>query len=347
MRLPGKDGFTLMEVVVAVAIVAILAGAITPVVFRELQSARSEATSRELSGIEKGLLDFYADTGRFPSEAEGLQALITDPGVPGWQGPYVSDSQQDPSLALAADAFGSAYVYDLNPNVVPGGGYDLLVASPGVNKIQDAGSRNHPWNLGSAADDLFALVSTAAQRRLNEEEADRELNALGQACAEYYRDHAVFPAAYAVLVPDYLAGGLGNDALTDGWQTPYGRRLYQTGPAAPTLLVYSYGPDRADDQGTDDDLAVWVSSVPPGRKTTLFELEIAQAALNANSSLPLVGSWSGSSGIRAQLGLADVFDQDGWGHDYRVHASSRLVYSSGPDANPNQTADNLPTGVGP
>lgn len=347
MRLPKAEGFTLMEVIVAVAIVALLAGAITPVVFRELQSARSEATSRELDGIQQALLDFYGDTGRFPTEAEGLAALITDPGVAGWAGPYLSDPRQDPTQALAADSFGSAFVYDLNPNVTSGGTFDVLVASPGADRVQDAGSRNHPWDLTAAEDDLFALVSAAAQRRLNEDEADRELNALGEACAEYYRDHAVFPPDYATLVPDYLDAGLGSDALVDGWNTAYGRRLYQSGAAAPTLLVYSYGPDRSDDQGSDDDLGVWVSSTPPGRKTTRFELEVAQAALNDNPSLPLAGAWAGAAGIRGQLGLAGVFDLDGWGNDYRVEAGSRLVYSIGPDGNASQTADNLPTGVGP
>ena len=32
---------------------------------------------------------FHADTGRYPSDAEGLAALTLDPGAPGWRGPYI------------------------------------------------------------------------------------------------------------------------------------------------------------------------------------------------------------------------------------------------------------------
>ena len=43
--------------------------------------------------FEEGL---YADTGLLPSEPEGLAALVVDPGVSGWQGPYVATERGDP-----------------------------------------------------------------------------------------------------------------------------------------------------------------------------------------------------------------------------------------------------------
>jgi general secretion pathway protein G len=341
----NADGFTLMEVIIAVAIVAIMAGAIAPVVFHELNTVRSEATSRELDRIKGGLLDFYEDTGRFPTEAEGLAALITDPGVTGWEGPYFTDSQQDLATAIARDNFGETYVYDLNPNVSPPASVDLLLVSPGVNHALDAGAQNQPWDLAATTDDLFVVISASAINRSKEDEVATELEIIAAACRQYFQDHAGFPNSLAVLDGTYLDPGFQNALLVDAWNTGY--QLVVLGGTPPSQRVYSFGPDQQDDNGADDDLAVLVSSVPPGRQTTLSELEIAQAALNGQPTLPLIGGWAGAGGIREALGLVGTFDNDGWGSSYGVNVASRVVFSPGPDANPNSLLDNMPVGVGP
>ena len=90
-----RSGFTLIEIVIAVAILAIMAGSIAPFVFREIERAREEATLLELAALREGMLEFYDDTGRFPTEGEGLLALVTDPTVGGWSGPYVGGEAGD------------------------------------------------------------------------------------------------------------------------------------------------------------------------------------------------------------------------------------------------------------
>ncbi|MFT5315027.1 MAG: type II secretory pathway pseudopilin PulG, partial [Candidatus Krumholzibacteriia bacterium] len=83
----NRDGFSLYGVIIALAVISILAATLGPAAFRKMMRARESDTERELVRIEAGLVGFYADVGRFPSEAEGLAALINDPGVTGWTGP--------------------------------------------------------------------------------------------------------------------------------------------------------------------------------------------------------------------------------------------------------------------
>lgn len=339
------QGFTLIEVIVAVAIVALMAGALAPAVYRQINSARSRATSDELELIEAGLLSFYEDTGRFPTETEGLSSLVSDPGVSNWQGPYVSTAQRNPADAIREDAFGRQYIYDLSPVTDPAGAADVVVASCGADLVAGAGSLNHPWDLDADTDDLFSVVSAAAIDRLKENEVRGELETISGVCGEYFQDRAAFPASLSDLSGAYLDAGFEDSALRDPWKNEYMTILY--GGPAPTLRVYSYGPDQRDDSGADDDLSILVSSVPPGRRTTLSELAVVQAALNDDPDLDLSGGWAGAAGVRGRLGLGDVFDLDGWGNIYGVNISSRVIYSCGPDGGAGTRLDNIPSGVGP
>ena len=112
----------------------------------------------------------------------------------------------------------------------------------------------------------------------------------------------------------------------------------------PVLSIYSYGPDRHDDNGTDDDLTLTVSSVPPGRKTTWYLLTIAQTVLNENSTLNLQDDWDD---VMVDLNLGSAFARDGWGRGFQINENSRTVFSSGPDGTPGTVADNIPSEVGP
>lgn len=339
----GRTGFTLIEIIIAMAILAILAGAVTPLVFKELVRAREEATEIELNALQEGLLNFYEDTGRFPSESEGLVALIVDPGLAGWAGPYVASERIDPAEDVGEDSFGDPYLYDLAPATNPPGSADVIVASGGADHLVTFGSVGGTWNVSAAGDDLLALVSTGPMNRNKIAVGERELEALGEASRHYYEENRTFASDPNDLADNYLDRGLDGDALIDPWNRPYELNIDNSGDT-PVLTVLSYGPDRLDDGGGDDDLMLSVSSVPPGRKTTRYLLAIAQTVLNENSSLVLSSNWAA---VRADLGLADAFAQDGWARDFQINDTSRTVYSAGPDGNPGTTADNIPAGVGP
>ncbi len=338
----GRAGFTLIEIIIAVAIVAVMAGAVTPLAFKELVRAREEATLKELAGIESGLLRFYEDTGRFPSEAEGLTALVADPGVTGWQGPYVDTDRGDPVSAVTTDAFGDTYVYDLDPATIPAGAANLIVASGGSDHNLTFGSLGGTWTINSEGDDLVQLVTNGPVNRDKILTSRQEMALIGEAAARYYQDHISFPAGSGDLTGDYLDPGMDGDAFIDSWNQSY--VLQEDGNTPPTLTIKSMGPNRTDDGGGDDDLVLAVSSIPPGREVTLDRLDIAQAALTADQGLSLTGDWPTD---RQNLGLAGIYEQDGWGRTFVENTDSRAVFSPGPDGDPTTTDDNIPTGLGP
>jgi general secretion pathway protein G len=339
-----REGFTLIEIVIAVAVVAIMAGVVTPLVYRELERAREDATLAELETLRTGLLEFYEDTGRLPSEAEGLTALVADPGVDGWQGPYVAGDRGDPVTEVTTDAWSGVYLYDLSPVTVPAGAADLVVASAGGDGAVDDGAVGGTWTV-TAGNDLLALVTVGPVNRDKLREAAAELDVLARAAARYFEDHAAFPNDTDDLTDEYLDPGQDADAFTDPWRNAYTLTEDLGGANPPDLVIASFGPDRGDDGGGGDDLTVNVSSTPPGRRATLYLLEIAQNALNLDTGLSLSGNWTGAD--RAALSLATAFDTDGWGQDFRINVASRTVFSSGPDGDPDTQSDNIPQGVGP
>lgn len=99
-RLAGAAGFTLLEILVVLVILGLLAAVVAgPQIFRQLGAAKSEAAKLQLDRIG-GSLDLYRlDVGRYPSQAEGLAALVDQPaGVARWNGPYLKkrESLTDP-----------------------------------------------------------------------------------------------------------------------------------------------------------------------------------------------------------------------------------------------------------
>ncbi len=340
----NRQGFTLIEIIIAVAIVAILAGAVTPLVYKQMISAREEATEKELGHLNDSLVEFYEDCGRFPTESEGLAALVADPGVTGWQGPYLGTDRSDPVQEVSTDSFQETYVYDLQPSTNPSGAADLLLASVGADRQMTFGGLNQTWNLSGDGDDLLALVSVGPINRGKMIDCQNELQKIGEAASRYFEDHASFPGNSGALVNDYLDPGISGGNFIDPWNMPY--VLAETGGSGSPVvfLTRSFGPNRSNDDGGSDDLTLNISSVPPGRKSTQWKLGVAQTVLNNNGSLALTGVWATD---RTALGLDGTFDVDGWGQDLAINVSSRTIFSVGPDGNAVLVTDNLPAGVGP
>ncbi len=112
-RRSATQGFSLVEMLVAVAIVGLLIGLVGPAAMRQLQSSRVKATEAQIVQLRSALDIFLIDTGRYPSEQEGLQALVAGGGtIPGWSGPYLRDGN------LPTDSWGSAFIYTLSDGQV-------------------------------------------------------------------------------------------------------------------------------------------------------------------------------------------------------------------------------------
>lgn len=95
----GEEGFTLIELLVVLAILALLAGLTAPRVIGYLGGARSQAAEVQLRTIATALDLFHLEVGRYPTEAEGLDALFArPPALDRWNGPYVTraDDLTDP-----------------------------------------------------------------------------------------------------------------------------------------------------------------------------------------------------------------------------------------------------------
>lgn len=86
----AQSGLTLIEILVVLAIVAMLAGLVGPTVLNQLGGAKSKTARVQIKELEQALEMYKLDVGRYPSAAEGLDALVERTGnADGWNGPYL------------------------------------------------------------------------------------------------------------------------------------------------------------------------------------------------------------------------------------------------------------------
>jgi len=91
-RNPEERGFTLLELLVVLAILGLLAAIVGPQVIRYLGSSRTQTAHVQAKNIEAALDLYKLDAGRYPTPEEGLGALVkAPPSDPAWNGPYIAD----------------------------------------------------------------------------------------------------------------------------------------------------------------------------------------------------------------------------------------------------------------
>lgn len=129
-----ERGFTLFEILVVITILGLLAGLVGPRLYKHISGAKTRTAKAQVEMFGTALDAFRLDTGRFPTNEEGLKALREKPsGVENWQGPYLPKE-------IPSDPWGKPYVYKS-----PGehGEYDLMSygldgAEGGEGENQDA-----------------------------------------------------------------------------------------------------------------------------------------------------------------------------------------------------------------
>lgn len=92
-------GFTLLELLVVLAILGLLAAIAAPQVLKHLGGAKRDAARIQIQNLAATLDLYRLDTGRYPSEREGLLSLVERPaGDQTWDGPYLKrrDALRDP-----------------------------------------------------------------------------------------------------------------------------------------------------------------------------------------------------------------------------------------------------------
>jgi general secretion pathway protein G len=142
-KVRSNRGFTLLEIIVVVAIIAILAAYIAPKIAGRVDDARISKAKSDIRVLESSLELYKLDNFTYPSSAQGLDALVNKPSgenTKNWrEGGYIKKLNKDP--------WGNQYLYQY-----PGsnGEFDVYslgadAAVGGEGEAADIGN----WNLDS------------------------------------------------------------------------------------------------------------------------------------------------------------------------------------------------------
>jgi general secretion pathway protein G len=131
-----QGGFTLMELLVVLAILGLLMSLVGPRVLSQLGGAKTKTTAIQIKDLAQSLEMYKLDVGRFPSTEQGLNALVQRPAdVVGWNGPYLKsnvpvDPWNRPYIYKCPGEHGEFDIYSYGQDGSPGGeGEDSDVTS--------------------------------------------------------------------------------------------------------------------------------------------------------------------------------------------------------------------------
>ncbi|MBI2569302.1 MAG: type II secretion system protein GspG [Candidatus Schekmanbacteria bacterium] len=117
-RARAQAGFSLMEIMVVVAIMGLLSSMVAIKVSSQSRKARCNAAKGEIGTIGNAIEAYHLDTGRYPQSLAGLTA---DDGIGNWGGPYLRKAKEVP-----VDPWATPYTYELEA-----GGSDYRVCAKG------------------------------------------------------------------------------------------------------------------------------------------------------------------------------------------------------------------------
>ncbi len=121
-------GFTLLELLVVLAILGLLAAIVAPQVLKYLGSSRTQTAKVQIQNLSAAAELYRLDVGRYPTPQEGLGSLVAAPSTAeGWNGPYIqkqtalSDPWGQPYLYRAPGTHGDIDIYTLGSDKAEGG----------------------------------------------------------------------------------------------------------------------------------------------------------------------------------------------------------------------------------
>ena len=103
---PQRRGFTLVELLVVLAILGLLVGLVGPQVMKTLGSSKTNTARIQIEDLSAALDIYRLEVGRYPTSNDGLQALVENTaGAANWNGPYLKKTQ------VPKDPWGFDYQY--------------------------------------------------------------------------------------------------------------------------------------------------------------------------------------------------------------------------------------------
>jgi len=133
-RRDGEAGYSLIEILVVVAIIGLLMGLVGPRVLGYLSDSKLKTARMQIQGFSSAMDLFYLDNGRYPTAEEGLGALAQKPAnATAWNGPYLNGN------VVPMDPWGRPYTYRF-----PGqhGAYDIISLGPNGREGDPASGEN-------------------------------------------------------------------------------------------------------------------------------------------------------------------------------------------------------------
>jgi general secretion pathway protein G len=119
-----QHGFTLLELLVVLAILGLLIGLVAPAALRQLGSAKEKIAHQSIERLASVLDIYKLDVGTYPTSEQGLEALLVQPSdVAHWSGPYLKGEE------VPEDPWGHPFLYRM-PSQRPGHDYDLYSLGP-------------------------------------------------------------------------------------------------------------------------------------------------------------------------------------------------------------------------
>jgi prepilin-type N-terminal cleavage/methylation domain-containing protein len=182
-----RRAFSLIELVVVMAIMAVLAGAAVPMATKFFTSKARAATRGELAEIASAVLPYFRDTAKLPTS---VTALTKNPKLTGWAGPYLSISTSEAwsgATDIQVDAWARAYRFTAKSASL------LEIASSGEDGAY-----------GDSNDILISIDVTPVRR----EKTLAQLATVNSAIALYNRDYlpkTPLSTTYATLLARLVA----------------------------------------------------------------------------------------------------------------------------------------------
>ena len=130
----NHDGFTLLELLIVMIIIGLLAALIGPKMIGRGGESRQTVAKQQIEGFSIALDMYKLDTTKYPTQEQGLEALVTETqGIANWKGPYLKKK------FIPKDPWGNNYVY-----IHPGehGDYDIISYGADGNSGGDGESKD-------------------------------------------------------------------------------------------------------------------------------------------------------------------------------------------------------------